>query len=92
MSDDLIKAIHEGPDAAAFDDMQRMVMRFTDDVVKNTRASDATFDPLLEKLGPKQMQELTITIGYYTMVSNFLETFDVDIEDKPVETSVGKKA
>ena len=26
------------------------------------------------------------------MVSNFLETFDVDIEDKPVETSVGKKA
>ena len=38
------------------------------------------------------MQELTITIGYYTMVSNFLETFDVDIEDKPVETNIGKKA
>lgn len=92
MSDDLIEAIHEGPDAAAFDDLQRLVMRFTDDVVKNTRASDATFDPLLEKLGPKQMQELTITIGYYTMVSNFLETFDVDIEDKPVETDIGKKA
>ena len=92
MSDDLIKAIHEGPEAAAFDEMQRMVMRFTDDVVKNTRASDATFDPLLEKLGPKQMQELTVTIGYYTMVSNFLETFDVDIEEKPVETSIGKKA
>lgn len=81
MSEELIAAIHEGPDAKGFDDLQRMVMRFTDDVVKNTRASDATFNPLVEKLGYKQMQELVITIGYYTLVSNFLETFDVDIEE-----------
>ncbi|MBO6677048.1 carboxymuconolactone decarboxylase family protein [Parvibaculum sp.] len=81
MSDELIKAIHEGPDAKVFDETQRQVMRFTDDVVKNTRASDATFNPLAEKLGYKQLQELVITIGFYTLVSNFLETFDVDIED-----------
>ena len=81
MSDELIKAIHEGPDAKVFDETQRQVMRFTDDVVKNTRASDATFNPLAEKLGYKQLQELVVTIGFYTLVSNFLETFDVDIED-----------
>lgn len=81
MSEELIKAIHEGPDAKIFDETQREVMRFTDDVVKNTRASDATFNPLAEKLGYKQLQELVITIGFYTLVSNFLETFDVDIEE-----------
>lgn len=80
MSEELIQAIHEGPDAKVFDEIQRQVMRFTDDVVKNTRASDETFSPLVEKLGYKQLQELVITIGFYTLVSNFLETFDVDIE------------
>lgn len=81
MSEELIQAIHEGPEAKAFDETQRQIMRFTDDVVKNTRASDETFNPLVEKLGYKQLQELVIAIGFYTLVSNFLETFDVDIEE-----------
>jgi len=80
MSDALIAGIHEGPAAAVFTPLQRQVMAFTDDVVKNVRASDATFDPLKEALGFKALQELTITIGYYMLVSRFLETFDVEIE------------
>jgi 4-carboxymuconolactone decarboxylase len=81
MSDALIAAIHEGPAAAALDDAQREVMAYADDVVANVRASDATFEPLKARLGYKALQELTITIGYYMLVSRFLETFDVDIED-----------
>ena len=83
MSQALIDAIHEGPKAAAFSDLQRQLMAFTDDVVANVRASDATFKPLEKALGHKALQELTITIGYYMLVSRFLETFDVDIEDGP---------
>jgi 4-carboxymuconolactone decarboxylase len=80
MSDALIKAIHVGPDDGAFNDLQRLVMRYTDDIVRNVRAGDATFKPLSEHLSLQEMQELTVTIGYYMMVSRFLETFDVDIE------------
>ena len=79
-----IAAIHEGPDAKAFSDLERLVMRYTDDVVANVRASDATFAPLSKHFSYKEMQELTIAIGYYMMVSRFLETFDVDIEDASV--------
>jgi alkylhydroperoxidase family enzyme len=81
MSEAKIQAIHEGPDAAAFNELERLVMRFTDDVVANVRASDATFKPLADKLGFQQTQHLVLAIGYYMMVSRFLETFDVDIED-----------
>lgn len=84
MSDALLAAIREGPDAAAFSDLEKRVMRFTDDVTKNVRASDATFAPLAERLSHQEMQELTLTIGYYMMVCRFLETFDVDIEDTAV--------
>jgi alkylhydroperoxidase family enzyme len=84
MSEAKIAAIREGPEAAAFSDIERQVMRYTDDIVNNVRAGDATFGPLLDRLGPKQLQELTITIGYYMLVSRFLETFDVDIEGEAV--------
>lgn len=93
MDDAKIAAIHEGPEAAAFSDLEKMVMRFTDDVVANVRASDETFKPLQEKLSLQELQELTITVGYYMMVSRFLETFDVDIEGAPVRMNLpGAKA
>ena len=88
MSDALIAAIHEGSQAAAFDEMQNLVMRFTDDIVSNVRASDATFEPLRRRLTYQQLQELVMTIGYYMMISRFLETFDVDLEDEPVQVDV----
>lgn len=84
MSDALIAAIHKGPDDHAFDPLQRLVMAYTDDIVRNVRASDATFKPLLERLSLKEVQELTVTIGYYMMVSRFLETFGIEVE-KPSE-------
>ena len=80
MSEAKIAAIHEGPEAAAFSEVEKEIMRFTDDVVKNVRASDATFAPLAKRFSHKEMQELTLTVGYYMMVSRFLETFGVDIE------------
>ncbi len=80
MSDELIAAIHAGPDAPELDELQRLVVRFTDDVVVNVRAGDETFAPLLERLSVREVQELVVTIGFYMAVSRFLETFDVDIE------------
>jgi alkylhydroperoxidase family enzyme len=80
MSEDLIAATRRGPDDPAFDDLQRLVMRFTDDVVQNVRGSDDTFGPLAERLPVSQLQELTVLIGYYMTVSRFLVTFEVDIE------------
>ncbi len=81
MSDELIRAIHAGPEAAGLDDLQRLVVRLTDDVVANVRASDETFGPLRERLSVRELQELVMTIGYYMAVSRFLETFDVEVED-----------
>jgi len=94
MSDALIAGIHQGPEAAVFSDTERLVMRFTDDVVMNVRAGDATFLPTRAALGDKALQELTIVIGFYMLVSRFLETFDVDIEqgEAPIVRVSGEKA
>ena len=81
MSDELLQAIRAGADDPAFDDLQRLVVRYTDDVVANVRASDDTFDALAARLSVQELQELTVTIGFYMAVSRYLETFGVDIEE-----------
>ena len=80
MSEELLAGIRAGADDAVFDELQAAVMRYTDDLVRNVRASDATFEPLREALSVQELQELTVTIGFYMLVSRYLETFGVDIE------------
>ena len=80
MREDVLAAIADGPEAPAFDDLQRLVMRFTDEVVHRVKASDVLFDAVRARLGDRQVAELVLTIGYYMMVSRFLENFEVDIE------------
>ena len=89
MSDELIAGIHAGPDDPAFDELQRLVMRFTDDVVANVRAGDETFAPLLARLSVREVQELVMTIGFYMAVSRFLETFDVEVEVEATSMAEG---
>ncbi|MEO0883075.1 MAG: carboxymuconolactone decarboxylase family protein [Pseudomonadota bacterium] len=81
MSEPLIDAVKSGPDAPELTHQQRGIIRFVDDLVVNVRASDDTFQPMLESYGPDGVQELTLITGYYMMVCRFLETFDVEIED-----------
>jgi alkylhydroperoxidase family enzyme len=87
--DGVIAALRVGPDDPVFDDRQRAVLRFTDDVVANVRAGDDTFGRLVETLSLRDVQELTVTIGYYMLVSRFLETFGIEIEESDAGIELG---
>lgn len=75
-----IEAVGEGSRAPVFTDLERLVLEFTDEVVRNVKANDALFDELLSRLNHRQMAELVLTVGFYMMVCRFLENFEVDIE------------
>ena len=77
MSEELISQTKTGPHAEGLSDLHRLVLAFVDDVVANVRASDDTFTPIVDRLGPDGAQELTMLTGYYMMVCRFLETFGV---------------
>jgi alkylhydroperoxidase family enzyme len=76
-----IDALEQGADAAVYDDLERAVLRFTDEVVSEVRPSDATFDALAARLGPAEVVELHLAIGFYIMTSKFLRAFDVDLQE-----------
>lgn len=78
--DTKLDSLYTGPDAPAFSAVERMVLKFTEEFVSESKVSDSTFYAVLDELGKKQTAELAITVGYYMLISSFLETFEVDIE------------
>jgi len=72
-------------EAPVFSDHEKAVLRFTDDVVRNVRASDKTLKAVDSFLSRGALVELTLTIGYYMMVCRFLETTGVDGEEGQAE-------
>jgi len=68
-------------ESKAFDDRERAVLRYTDEVTQNVRASEGAFLALREFLSEKETVELTIVIGYYNMVSRVLESLQVELEE-----------
>ena len=84
MTEAQIAGLDEGAASPVFDDKARAVLRFTDDVVANVRASDAAWNACAAFLDHRQLVELTLCIGFYMMVSRFLETLDVDLEREQI--------
>jgi alkylhydroperoxidase family enzyme len=86
VAEDKIAALRDATiEALAFTDQEKAVLRFTDDVVRNIKATDRTFKPVQALLSPGALVELTLTVGYYMMVCRFLETLGVDGEEGQAE-------
>lgn len=75
-----IAALEVGADTAALTDVERLVLRFTDQLVHHVKAPDEMFATMLAHFSHRELAELVLTIGFYMMVSRFLENFEVDIE------------
>jgi 4-carboxymuconolactone decarboxylase len=54
----------------------RPVAQLTRDLLIRHRTSDATFDDLRERLGPRALVDLIATIGYYALIACVLNSVD----------------
>jgi alkylhydroperoxidase family enzyme len=82
-----IAALERGDVEGPFDELERVVLRFTTEVVKDVRASDQTFAALAALVPPRQVVEVLLTIGYYMMIARLLESTAVDL-DPPAGTRI----
>lgn len=84
VTQDKIDALYDGPDAAIFSTQERTLLRYTDTVVLNVKAGESAFRSIEALLPPNQLVELHLLIGFYMMVSRFLENFEVDLEQEEI--------
>ncbi len=80
LSEEKIAALEPGADTSALNPLEQLVLRFTDQLVEHVKAPDEMFAELQQHFDHRQLSELVLTIGFYMMVSRFLENFEVDIE------------
>jgi len=80
-SDAQIAALGKGDDAAAcFDAREKAALRFTHEVVVDVRASEAALSGAREHLSQREIVELILMAGFYTMLARLTETLGVETE------------
>jgi len=75
-----IDALSDWMNSKEFNAQERAVLRYTDEVSQDIRASDDTFSKIREFLTQQEIIELTVTIGYYGMVCRTLESLRIELE------------
>ncbi|WP_166908367.1 carboxymuconolactone decarboxylase family protein [Mycobacterium sp. DL440] len=80
MSEDAIAAAESGS-ADRVDEQEALLLRLTDVLLDNHTLTDAERDEALTFLTVNQLADLTLTVGFYQLVCNFLNTFGVRPED-----------
>jgi 4-carboxymuconolactone decarboxylase len=80
LSDAQMAALKVGAAQDLFSPQQKLAIRFTDEMVKQVKASDELFSAMTQAFSTAEVAEMTVLVGYYMLVCRFLETFEVDIE------------
>ncbi len=77
VSEDEIERIAQGPDAPGWDELDRTMLRATDELHTNAFISDETWKALSTRLKTEQVLDLIFTVGQYQLVSMALNTLGV---------------
>lgn len=80
LSDEKLAALVIGADQSDLDEAERLIVRLTDAICANHKLSDAERAEAMALMNPNQFADFVMTVGYYQMVSNFLNVFAVEIE------------
>jgi 4-carboxymuconolactone decarboxylase len=80
LSDEEIKRIAQGPEAAGWSDFDRALLRAADELHDDSFISDATWQELTKRFNEQQMIDLIFAVGQYTLVSMALNSLGVQLE------------
>jgi 4-carboxymuconolactone decarboxylase len=81
LSDQKITAIEIGSHDPAFDEIERLVIQFTEEVVLKVKSGDATFALMTTHFDHQEIVELLVTIGLYMSAARIMENLEIEIED-----------
>ena len=81
VSKEQLEEINNWQDSSLFKEEDRVILKFTDEVVQDHQPSETTFNQAAKFLDPESLVELTLSIGYWSLVAKFLRTFQVEIEE-----------
>lgn len=83
MADDKIRAaVDVGSQSPLFDPFETALLRFVEEAVLDGKASAAAFSELAKYYSAAELIETTMLTGFYMLTSRFLQTFDMDLDER----------
>jgi AhpD family alkylhydroperoxidase len=79
-----IGAIRTEPRVTSLSEECNLICRVADEVTRDVRLSDEALALIIDRYGPREAAELILLVSYYNMVSRFLESTRVELEDEPL--------
>jgi alkylhydroperoxidase family enzyme len=80
LTDDEIARIGVGPDAPGWSELDRALLRATDELWNDAMVGDATWRELARFLDTEQLMDVVFTVGQYNLVSMALNSFGVQLD------------
>jgi AhpD family alkylhydroperoxidase len=84
VTDAEIEAIDTEEPVASIDEEERLICRVADEISRDVRLSDEALEAVVDRYGAREAAELILLVSYYNMVSRFLESTRVELEDEPL--------
>lgn len=81
VSEGKLAGLADWPQCPLFDEHERAVLAYVDDMTRNVQVDDKVFTAVENLFAPQQLVELTATIAAYNMVSRFLEALQIHSHD-----------
>ncbi len=81
---DEIRAIDQENPVTSLDEECNLICRVADEISRDVRLSDVALEAIIDRYGHRHAAELILLVSYYNMVSRFLESTRVELEDRPL--------
>lgn len=87
--DEKIEQLESWRESPVYDDLERLVLRYTEAVCSGRRVDDALFAEVSSQLSTRGVLELTATIAYFIGTTYLLNTLEVQVGDDAARPNVG---
>ena len=83
MTDNEIAAIEVDGAVTRLDAEGNLLCRVADEISRDVRLSDEALAAIMDRYGVRQATELILCCSYFNMLSRFLESTRVELENQP---------
>jgi len=88
-SEEKIASLLKG-DKSHLNEFERIIVKFAEEICSDGKVSDETFQISKNVLSVRQIVELPFLVGYYIMLAGFLNTLEIDLDDRAGGTATLK--
>jgi alkylhydroperoxidase family enzyme len=90
VSDEQVAALErDQTTASCFDPVDALVLRATEEIVRDCGPSDATFAELQARFSNREIVELVLAVGFYMVMARLMVSTRIDVDEPAGHKSLG---